>query len=88
MESICLIVDDFAPIDDVMEVGADEIVESYGHFVDEMIADEKWLAPTNHSFRKTLEQFRREHDTDYMMSVVALNEESLFDLYNQKVGVV
>ena len=38
MESIRLIVDDFAPIDDVMEVGADEIVESYGHFVDEMIA--------------------------------------------------
>ncbi len=88
METIHLIVDDFAPIDDVMEVGADEIVESYAAFVDEMIAAEERLTKTNQSFRKSVEMFRRECDTDYVMSVVTVNETTLFDIYNQKVGEV
>lgn len=88
MENIRLLVDDFAPIDDIMEIGADEIVESYGHFVDEMIAYERRLTPSNQSFRKTVEQFFRVNDNVHTMSVILLNEESLFELYNQKVGAV
>lgn len=81
-----LIIDDFAPNDDVMEIGADEIVESFGHFISELIDAEVPLTPTNRSYHKAVEQFRRECGTDFVLTVIDTNETALFKLYNEKVN--
>ncbi len=76
---------DYVSVDDVIETGAEQIIEQFGNYISHMVDAGQNLIKTNRCFTASVEKFRQNYGTDFVMSVLDMNEESLFEQYNNRV---